>query len=229
MTHRQARSPLFRLGAVAAAVLMFAAACGSASTPIATNDGGVLVQPPDVLSGETEVVDGSDPRAGFENDIFDADFSGDDDAAPSSGDAEALKPAPEVDFVWFDGEQGSVSALQGTPTVLNFWASNCAACIAEMPEFEEVFVDIGDEVAFVGMNTGDVRDSAVRLAEQTGVTYPLAEDVGSEVFRGFGGFVMPTTVFLTPEGEVGYVWSGVLTGDELRILIDRHIAPGTLT
>lgn len=217
--------------ALAVVIVLLAVACGGATPdPIATNEGGVLIKPPDVLSGETEVVDGEDPSAGFENDIFDADFSGDDpDDASEGADADALQPAPEVDFVWFDGQQGSVTGLQGRPTVLNFWASNCAACIAEMPEFEEVFADIGDQVAFVGMNTGDRRDSAVRLAEQTGVTYPLAEDLGSEVFRGFGAFVMPTTVLLTPEGEVGFVWSGVLTGDELRILIDRHIAPGTLS
>lgn len=210
------------------ALLLFAASCGSsdAALPIETNDGGVLIKPPDVLSGDTEVVDGSDPSAGYENDIFDADLSGEDGAEAVQS---LLQPAPEVGFVWFDGEPGSVTGLQGQPTVLNFWASNCAACIAEMPEFEEVFADIGDDVAFVGMNTGDQRDSALRLAEQTGVTYPLAEDVGSEVFRGFGGFVMPTTVFLTAQGDVGYVWSGVLTGDELRILIDRHIAPGTLS
>ena len=96
-----------------------------------------------------------------------------------------------------------------------------------MPEFEEVFQELRDEVAFVGMNTGDRRDAADRLADQTGVTYPLAEDPASEVFRNFGGFVMPTTVFLNANGEVAYTWSGVLTGKELRILIDEHIAPGT--
>ena len=37
-----------------------------------------------------------------------------------------------------------------------------------------------------------------------------------EVFRSFGGFVMPTTIFLSAEGDVAYSWAGVLTGDELR-------------
>lgn len=203
------RSLTTRLPALLLALMLIAAACGgddpsaAEAEAIETNEGGVLVKPPDVLEGETEVTDGRDPTA---------------------ADASA---APDTPFVWFDGEESSIAALQGQPTVINFWASTCPPCIAEMPEFEEVFQDIGDEVAFVGMNTGDRRDAALRLAEQTGVTYPLADDASSEVFRSFGGFVMPTTVFLSAEGEVAYRWAGVLTGDELRRLIDEHIAPGT--
>lgn len=211
--------PMRRLLALAALFALFAAACSGSDTSAAdleaieSNEGGVLVKPPDVLDGETVPVDGEDPSA-----------------LPTpepAADGEALPATPDVAFVWFDGTQGSTAGLAGTPTVLNFWASTCAACIAEMPEFEEVFQELRDEVAFVGMNTGDRRDAADRLAEQTGVTYPLAEDPASEVFRNFGGFVMPTTVFLNANGEVAYTWSGVLTGKELRILIDEHIAPGT--
>ena len=97
-----------------------------------------------------------------------------------------------------------------------------------MPDFEEAHQALGSSVAFVGMNVADVRADAIKLAEVTGVTYPLADDTASEVFRSFGGFVMPTTVLLNPQGQVAFVWSGALTGDELRILVDRHILPGSL-
>ena len=176
--------------------------------------GGITVKPPDVLDGETEVIDGQDTAAVPTPETSEPQIGG-------------LMPAPDVAFTWFDGAEGSVAGLQGKPTVLNFWASTCAACIAEMPEFEEVFQDIGDEVAFVGMNTSDRRFAADRLAAQTGVTYPLAEDPLGDVFRNFGLFVMPTTILLTETGDIGYVWSGILTEKELRILIDEHIAPGT--
>lgn len=205
------RNALLLMGAVA-----FTAACGSgddAAGSIETNGGGVLVQPPDVLSGETDVVDGQDTaenRLGVE--------------APVNENL-----PPNVEFTWFDGTQGSIHGLAGQPTVLNFWASTCPPCIAEMPEFEEVSQALLGEVAFVGMNTSDRREAADRLAVQTGVTYPLAEDPQGEVFRAFSAFVMPTTVFLNADGEVAHTWSGVLTGSELRILIDRHIAPGTNT
>ena len=208
-------------------IAVIAVACGGSTDTasiegIDSNDGGVTVKPPDVLDGETEVIDGQDtaPQAG---EVETADTTVEAPETQLSG----LMPAPDIAFTWFDGIEDSVAGLQGKPTVLNFWASTCAACIAEMPEFEAVFQDIGDEVAFVGMNTSDRRFAADRLAAQTGVTYPLAEDPAGDVFRNFGLFVMPTTILLTENGEIGYVWSGILTEKELRILIDEHIAPGT--
>lgn len=205
------RSPL-RLLVVAIALSLFAAACGSddpldaaaaAVDPIETNEGGVLVKPPDVLEGDpAETADPLD--------------------LPPLVEGAALTPV--VEFAYFDGTQASTADFTGRPTVVNFWASNCAACVAEMPEFEEVHLELADEVDFVGVNTADVsRESAVRLAEQTGVTYPLADDTDSTVFRAFGGFVMPTTVLLNPQGQVAFTWSGVLTGDELTRLINEHI------
>lgn len=204
------------------ALAAVAAACGSGTDSasiegIESNEGGITVKPPDVLDGETEVIDGQDtaPQAAeVVTEAADTQVSG-------------LMPAPDIAFTWFDGVEDSLAGLQGKPTVLNFWASTCAACIAEMPEFDAVYQDIGDQVAFVGMNTGDRRFAADRLAAQTGVTYPLAEDPDGDVFRNLGLFVMPTTILLTENGEIGYVWSGILTEKELRILIDEHIAPGT--
>ncbi len=194
--------------AVLLTLLIVASSCASDEpVAIATNDGGVLVKPPDVLDGDAPV------------EATDADAVDDADAAP----------APDVvDFTWFDGTPGSTADFAGEPTVVNFWASNCPPCVAEMPEFESVYQAIGDRVSFVGVNVADIRTEADRLADQTGVSYPLVEDPDSAVFRAYRGFVMPTTVFLNETGQPVFTWSGVLTGEELRILIDRHIAPGSL-
>jgi len=205
---------LVRAALVALAVVLLAAACGgsddreavaAATEGIETNDGGITVKPPDALE-ETSSGEAAEPAA---------------DLPPL---VEGLNATPVVDFTYFDGSAGSTADFTGRPTVLNFWASNCAACVAEMPEFEEVHQALIDDVDFVGMNTADVsRDAAVRLAEQTGVTYPLVDDTSSAVFREFGGFVMPTTVLLNPQGQVAFVWSGVLTADELTRVINENI------
>lgn len=217
-THRNQPS-WRRLIMMFAALSLLAAACSgseaaqtldaSAVEAIETNDGGVLVKPPDVLEG---------------------------DAGASSGEpdtnlpppVEGLADTPIATFELFDGGGGSTADFVGTPTVVNFWASNCPACVAEMPDFEETSQALSGRVDFIGLNVNDVsRNAAVALAEQTGVTYPLAEDIGAQAFRGFGAFVMPTTALLNEQGQVAYVWHGVLTGDELLKLIDEHIAPGS--
>lgn len=191
-------------------VSLFAVACTDDEpepAAIATNDGGVLVKPPDVLEGNP-----------VPTSVAPADVG-----TPVDG----LSATPLVEFVWFDGSPASTGDFAGRPTVINFWASNCAACIAEMPDFELASQALGGRVQFVGVNVADVRADALELAAQTGVTYPLADDPDSEVFRAFGGFVMPTTALLNPQGQVAFVWSGVLTNEELRILIDTHILPGS--
>lgn len=206
---KRPRAAKLRLVAAMLGFTLIAASCGSDTAapadPIETNDGNILVSPPDVLEGNPEPTTAPPPV----------------DLPPP---VEGLNATPVVAFEYFDGTPTSTAQFTGRPTVLNFWASNCPACVAEMPEFEEVFQALGTEVDFVGVNTADVgRDAAVRLAEQTGVTYPLADDADSAVFRAFGGFVMPTTVFLNPQGQVAFSWSGVLTGDELTRLINEHI------
>lgn len=200
---------------VAGSILAFAliaTACssggGTEAAAIATNDGALLFKPPDVLEGDPAPA----PAA----------------AAELPAPVDGLEATPVVNFAWFDGTAASTADFTGTPTVLNFWASNCAACIAEMPDFEAAHQALGDSVSFVGMNVADIREEAIKLAAVTGVSYPLADDTGSEVFRSFGAFVMPTTVLLNPQGQVAFVWSGALTGDELRILVDRHILPDSL-
>ena len=149
-----------------------------------------------------------------------------DDVATEAGGESALEPLPIVDFVWFDGTQGSTADFVGTPTVINFWGSYCPPCLAEMPAFEEVHQALADSVNFVGVDVADDAEAARELAAQTGVSYRLADDPDSAVFRSFGGFVMPTTVFVNEQGEVAFVWAGALTGEELRKLVDSHILPG---
>lgn len=200
-----------------AALAVIAAACASDPIPTATADSveGVVVQP------VAEQADEADADAPAQSEPV-------DEAVTEAADETAFEPVPVVDFVWFDGTPGSTSDLIGTPTIVNFWASNCPPCLAEMPAFEEAHQALIGSVDFVGIDVADDPEAARDLAEQTGVTYRLAEDPDSAVFQSFGGFVLPTTVFLNERGEVAYVWIGALTGEELRKLVDTHLLPGSL-
>ena len=207
---------LVKLIFAVAALALLGTACASDSTPVAEADSvaGVVVKPATLEQDETETG------------LPDASESADSTPAAAAAGASGLNPVPVVDFVWFDGTPGSTADLVGTPTIINFWASNCPPCVAEMPAFEEVHQALVGAVDFAGIDVSDDPAAARELAEQTGVTYPLADDPDSAVFRSFGGFVLPTTVLLNEQGEVAYVWAGSLTGEELRILVDRHILPG---
>ena len=126
-------------------------------------------------------------------------------------------PAPEVSFEYFEtGATGDLNDFVGKPTVLNFWASWCPACIAEMPDFEAQHVTHGDEVQFIGVNSQDTRARAVRFVDETGVTYPIIEDLDDNMFEAFQGFGMPITIFLDADGKVVGRFDGGLFGDDIE-------------
>lgn len=124
-----------------------------------------------------------------------------------------------VTYTTFDGEEASTEQYLGRPLVVNFWASWCAPCVAEMPDFEAVHQRLGDQVAFLGLNLRDPVDEALDLAERTGVTYDLGRDPDGSLLSFYGGLGMPTTVFLDADGTVVEVWSGALDAEQLEAKI----------
>lgn len=173
-----------------------------------------------------------------------AGCSGSDEAAPAislgedtggAGDgavAEEALPTPTgaddvfvTDFRDFNGGQTSLQDLAaGQPVVLNFFASWCAPCVSEMPDFEEVHQQRADEIQFVGLATRNAPSEALGLVERTGVTYPLGLDPDGSFFAVFGGLGMPTTVFLDSSGQPTDVHTGQLTVDALNAKIDEHLS-----
>ena len=132
-----------------------------------------------------------------------------------------------VAFTTFDGAEVPLSTLRGGPTLVNFFASTCVPCVTEMPAFEEVYQELGDEVAFLGLAVADRPEDALDLVERTGFTYPTAQDPDSEVITALGGSVLPTTVLLDADGEVvGDPHSGELDADELRALLADELGIG---
>lgn len=127
--------------------------------------------------------------------------------------------ADDVTFTTFDGEEVALASLRGRPVIVNFFASYCVPCISEMPAFEEVFQEVGAEVSFLGLAVADRADEAQALVEQTGVTYPTAQDRESTVITALGGTVLPTTVLLDADGEILASRFGEIDADELRALL----------
>ena len=114
------------------------------------------------------------------------------------------------------------AAYADRPLVINFFASWCPNCIAEMPDFERVHGLLGDYVSFLGVSQSDARSASIDLARETGITYDTAIDERGEFFRAFGGQGMPTTIFVRPGGEIADVWVGQLSADALQGLVSDH-------
>lgn len=149
-------------------------------------------------------------------------------AATATGDggataASADRPdAPDLEFARRDGGTIALATFEGQPLVLNFWASWCPPCVAEMGSLlEPAHQRYGHEVAFLGVNLQDEPAAAQRIIDQTGITYELAVDENGAAFAAFSGVGMPTTVFIDAQGRIADRHTGILTADQLEAQIAR--------
>ncbi|MBW3606179.1 MAG: TlpA family protein disulfide reductase [Actinobacteria bacterium] len=146
------------------------------------------------------------------------------EAATDGPQAAERAPAPDVTFTTADGTTASLDDYEGQPLVLNFWASWCPPCVAEMGDvLRPVHEAHSDEVAFLGMNLRDEPAAAQQIVDSTGVSYDLALDPDGEVFSAFGGVGMPTTVFIDEDGRIVDQHTGAITRDQLQAQVDRLI------
>lgn len=138
------------------------------------------------------------------------------------------QPAPALQLIDFEtGLPVSLATMQGQVVVLNFWASWCVPCEAEMPAFEAVHQDGTLRAQIVGVNIKNDRVADAReLLTRTGVTYDIAIDTGGdnpvygpiEQALGLGGSY-PVTVFIRPNGEIDAIRIGELEESQIRAAI----------
>ncbi len=112
------------------------------------------------------------------------------------------QPAPQTSFEYLDGGQGTLEDFAGKPVVLNFWASSCAPCLKEMPAFERLHQQLGDEVVVLGIDVSEGVDPGREMVGKTGVTYRQARDPQGDLLRAYGGIQLPHTVVIDADGVV---------------------------
>ena len=139
----------------------------------------------------------------------------------SSGDD--TQTAPDVSFATLDGGEAAIRDYRGEPLVLNFFASWCAPCIREMPEFEAVHQQYDGEVAFLGIAVSDRDADTDRLIEDTGVTYDIGRDPVGDLYSEFDGLAMPLTAFIAADGTVVTTHNGALDADDLTRMIEEDL------
>jgi cytochrome c biogenesis protein CcmG/thiol:disulfide interchange protein DsbE len=112
--------------------------------------------------------------------------------------------APDFTLAAVDGDDIQLSSLRGRPVILNFWATWCSPCRAEMPELEAVWQRYqADGLVMIGVDQGE--DAATVAQFARGVvetTFPLLLDTNQAVGRAYGVRALPTTVFIDAEGRI---------------------------
>jgi len=121
-------------------------------------------------------------------------------------------PAPDFTLPTLAGGQVTLSDLAGQPVVLNFWASWCGPCRAEMPELQRLHDRLGEAgMAVLGVNQGESPDTAAAFLEKLGLSFPVALDQRTGVSQQYLVNSLPTTFFIDREGVIRSTFIGPMS------------------
>ena len=152
------------------------------------------------------------------------------DNSAGSGESEPEKvPAPDFTVYDLEGNAVHLSDFIGKPVVLNFWASWCGPCKMEMPDFQETYLELGEEIIFLMVNMTDgsretVEKASGFIAEQE-YTFPVFYDTESNAAATYGVYSLPTTFFIDANGYAIAQATGAINMDTLEkgIAMISHI------
>ena len=141
-----------------------------------------------------------------------------------TGESSAPHPgflAPDFELSGSDGAIYRLSDLRGKPVIINFWASWCAPCKAEMPAIERVHQggkDQGLVVLAISATNQDNQADALAFLQRIGIGFPILFDKDGNVFRLYGVRALPTTFFVDTRGVIqDVVVGGPMSEALLRI------------
>jgi cytochrome c biogenesis protein CcmG/thiol:disulfide interchange protein DsbE len=123
---------------------------------------------------------------------------------------------PDIQLPYLgDGPPLQLGEING-PVVINLWATWCAPCRRELPDFEQVHLEIGDEVRFIGVNLGDRATDAARFISEVGVSFEQYLDEDGTLNQLLGTATLPVTVITDERGRISLVHSGPMDAAELN-------------
>jgi cytochrome c biogenesis protein CcmG/thiol:disulfide interchange protein DsbE len=135
--------------------------------------------------------------------------------------------APDLSLETPQGERIELSALRGKPLILNFWASWCPPCRAEMPTLQALHERYGSEFVLLGINasTQDSLPKAYQLIAELNLTFPILLDSNGTAVSAYRVFSLPTTFFIDRRGIIrDVVVGGPLSEASLRARLEPLIA-----
>jgi cytochrome c biogenesis protein CcmG, thiol:disulfide interchange protein DsbE len=136
-------------------------------------------------------------------------------------------PAPQISLNNFDGTSVSLSDYEGQVVVINFWASWCPPCRAEMPALQSAYLDLlpqGVTILAVNAANQDDPQAARSFVAERGLTFPILEDITGAVSRAYQVNALPSTYFIDHNGIIRKViYGGPLAEALLRAEIIRLV------
>ncbi|MNW41991.1 Thiol-disulfide oxidoreductase ResA [compost metagenome] len=132
--------------------------------------------------------------------------------------------APDFKLLSLDNKEMSLTELKGKRVLLNFWATWCPPCRAEMPHIEKFHEEYKDQnVVVIGINlsyTEDSMEDVSTFLQEYNLTFPILKDEKAEVANIFAIRSYPTTYMIDTSGLIRKKFQGAITYDTMKREID---------
>ncbi|MBQ8687305.1 MAG: TlpA family protein disulfide reductase [Ruminococcus sp.] len=141
-----------------------------------------------------------------------------------TAEEESTIPAPDFTVQDRSGETVSLSDYFGKPIVINFWATWCGPCKSELPAFDALSKEYGEDVHFLMVNLTDGQRETIEIVEEfleeNGYEFPVYFDTEYMASYTYGAYSIPLSVFIDKEGNVVNSHVGAMSEETLRGYID---------
>lgn len=147
--------------------------------------------------------------------------SGEQSGEGSAAEKPERTVAPNFTMTDLEGNKVELDSFKGKPIVLNFWASWCSFCVQEMPDFDTVYKELGDEVTFVMLNVTDgvreTREKGEKYYAEKGYSFPVYfDDQGTQGTNAYGVTGFPSTYFIDSNGNLAAYAGGMIDQEALQ-------------
>ena len=130
-------------------------------------------------------------------------------------------PAPDFTLTNLDGKQVKLSDLKGQPVMINFWATWCPPCRAEIPVLTQMYKETHADGAYeiLGVATQSDEQTISAFAREFDMLFPVMPDAGSQVTSLYHVLPIPTTFFIDKDGIIRFIKSGPVD----RPLMEKYL------
>ena len=132
--------------------------------------------------------------------------------------------APPFTAHTIDGKTITLDDLRGQPVMVNFWATWCGPCRAEMPELQHLYERHADDgLRIVAVNLGESEADVAAWRDAFGLTFDLVLDPQQEIARRYAFRDPPSTFIIAPDGTIARIFFGPIPEGQLRDAIVRFL------